>query len=327
MVNTYQPTASSEFRGPLFVVGMPRSGTKLLRGLLNQHPLIRINTTETDFLPYWINHWGQFGDLANWVNFQRFYRQACKLNYMKIARHHEKLIGRKEWYDACESFDAAGVFEALMKHDLDITGRSDLIWGDKTPSYIARTSLIKTAYPSAKFIHIVRDVRDFCLSINKAWNKSPYRAAQRWADDVSAARKNGNQHGDYLEIKYESLIDDAEVELRRACGFLGIGYHDEMGELTRSVEKIGDATGAFIDKNNTGKYKSNMSDSVREKVESIARNALIDFGYPVDKDGPCKRISALEGGFYQFVDGIRLIRRRKVKSITDVVTNANRQSP
>ena len=40
------------WEGPLFIVGMPRSGTKLLRGLLNQHPRIRIPDFETEFAPF-----------------------------------------------------------------------------------------------------------------------------------------------------------------------------------------------------------------------------------------------------------------------------------
>src|SRR5262245_12693694 len=40
------------WEGPMFIVGMPRSGTKLLRGLLDQHPRIRILQTETEFLPF-----------------------------------------------------------------------------------------------------------------------------------------------------------------------------------------------------------------------------------------------------------------------------------
>src|SRR4249919_1045184 len=45
------------WEGPLFIVGMPRSGTKLLRGLLTQHELVRIPPIETEFLPF----------IASWV--------------------------------------------------------------------------------------------------------------------------------------------------------------------------------------------------------------------------------------------------------------------
>jgi hypothetical protein len=44
------PVAS--WTGPLFIIGMPRSGTKLLRGLLEQHPRVRVPTIETEFFPF-----------------------------------------------------------------------------------------------------------------------------------------------------------------------------------------------------------------------------------------------------------------------------------
>ena len=62
------PTAiPAPFEGPLFLVGMPRSGTKLLRALLNRHPNISIMTNETEFLPYLVSHWESFGDLSDFA--------------------------------------------------------------------------------------------------------------------------------------------------------------------------------------------------------------------------------------------------------------------
>jgi len=46
------------FTGPLFILGMPRSGTKLLRDLLNRNPKIGVPTSETDFIPYLIKPFG-----------------------------------------------------------------------------------------------------------------------------------------------------------------------------------------------------------------------------------------------------------------------------
>jgi hypothetical protein len=56
---------SSPFRGPLFVVGMSWSGTKLLRDLLNQHPQIGIPPSESRFLPAVIERFGSIPDLLS----------------------------------------------------------------------------------------------------------------------------------------------------------------------------------------------------------------------------------------------------------------------
>ena len=63
------------FTGPLFIIGMPRSGTKLLRGLLNRHPMIGIPPSETEFFPWLNSHYEQFGDLSVRGRFNRFYKE------------------------------------------------------------------------------------------------------------------------------------------------------------------------------------------------------------------------------------------------------------
>ena len=54
----------NNFHGPLFIIGMPRSGTKLLRGLLNQHPQIGIPLSETEFLPWLVKCFPDYGDIS-----------------------------------------------------------------------------------------------------------------------------------------------------------------------------------------------------------------------------------------------------------------------
>ena len=52
---------AARWTGPLFIIGMPRSGTKLLRGLLEQHPRVRVPTIETEFFPFlvrWVQQRG-----------------------------------------------------------------------------------------------------------------------------------------------------------------------------------------------------------------------------------------------------------------------------
>ena len=68
--------STDQFAGPLFLLGMPRSGTKLLRTLLNAHPAIHIAQVETHFIPYWHANWDSYDDLADLQNFRKFYDKA-----------------------------------------------------------------------------------------------------------------------------------------------------------------------------------------------------------------------------------------------------------
>jgi hypothetical protein len=298
------------FRGPLFIVGMPRSGTKLLRGLLNEHPRIGIPFIETDFLPDLIRQERDLGDLARPDNFHRFYRRVTKLPYFIYMRQKSLLIREDDWFGYCRDHTLRGVFEALVRHDADVGFDTDRIWGDKSPSYITETVLLKRFYPQARFIHIVRDVRDYCLSIHHAWGKNMVRAAQRWAQDTHQCRVDSRHLGqDYLEVKYEDVLTNTKHELARVAEFLEVDFLDEMTVLSRSVEGRGSGRGkSEVLRNNQRKYESHMDPAIRGEIESVAADSLRLFGYEVDPSLPIRKVSAARMLYYRALDGISLLR-------------------
>ncbi|SDT86284.1 sulfotransferase family protein [Desulfobacula phenolica] len=299
------------YAGPIFITGMPRSGTKLLRDLLNGHPMISIPTIETEFLPYWASHWEIWGvSQGSYESFLKFYHNIIQLPYFIYMAEMEKLIKPDVWYHACADFNVSAVFEALVRHDANIEGR--MIWGDKSPGYIRHIPLLKKIYPQAKIIHIIRDVRDYCLSTNKAWGKDMRRAAQRWIDNIIKARKDGEDiKNDYFEIRYEDLLEDTEKSLRQICLFLDIAYQPQMVCLLKPSENIGDARGiSGILKQNTKKYLTKMSFPLRKKIEHISYPLLLDLGYECKVFSSVKKIGRIELIFLRVLDGINLIRLR-----------------
>ena len=301
----------STFNGPIFLVGMPRSGTKLLRAILNHHPDISIPETETEFFPHWVANWTSYGDLSNYAVFQKFAARCKLLPYFRYKQDRKHLTDVERWYKNCRSFQPNDVFEALLKTDLSVSDFDDTIWGDKSPSYVTHIGLLKQHFPEARIIHIIRDVRDYCLSINKAWGKNMFRAAQRWNDDVSSARAQGlNMSGDYIEVKYEDLLDSPRASVQKICRFLGVDLVESMFELSGDIENLGDARGhKEILKSNTGKYKDNLSESKRRTIEAIAGTTLVAVGYDNLISVESKRLGKCRLSYYQGLDGIRLITR------------------
>ena len=92
--------ASTQWEGPLFIVGMPRSGTKLLRGLLSKHPRIRILVAETDFLPFFEEWIERHGNPVSADAFQRFARELQAGNYFNFRRKSTPFRWQ-EWRAAC----------------------------------------------------------------------------------------------------------------------------------------------------------------------------------------------------------------------------------
>lgn len=289
---------------------MPRSGTKLLRGLLGQNARIGIPNFETEFLPFWVSRWESYGDLSQRAAFHAFYERAVEIPYFTYLGREGALIREEDWYASCADFSVGGVFEALIRHDADAPRGGDRIWGDKSPSYITHLPLIKRLYPEARFVHIVRDVRDYCLSVQSAWKKNPLRAAQRWVDGLRRARADAAPFtADVLDLRFEDLISDPQAQLRRVCDFIGVEFDDAMLTLDRTFELRGDAKGLrTIKRDNTEKWRTRMAPRLRERIERIAGEELARQGYPVDYSGPTQRVGAAEMKIYQAVDFANLIR-------------------
>lgn len=301
---------NSTFLGPVFIIGMPRSGTKLLRNLMNQHSRIGIPEIETNFLPYWAANWHRFADLSNREAFTKFYREMSCLSYFLYMKNNNRLINENIWYQSCKGFSMDKVFEALIRHDAEVDPNSLRIWGDKSPPYINLMPFLKKHFPSARFIHLIRDVRDYCLSINKAWGKHMIRAAQRWTDDVGKAIDDGKVLNDsYFELKYEQLIAAPVDSLQRVCNFLNIAYEPRMTKLLKSAENLGDAKGwDQIKQDNTEKYRRLMDKDLQYRIESIAAPVLVRCGYPVNYVGRTKRVNPVAMQYYKMIDAIKLLK-------------------
>ena len=302
------------FAGPLFVVGMPRSGTKLLCGLLERHPRLGVTGLETEFLPWLAHRIGRFGDLRRRERFDAFHTEMLRHSYFRYQAERGRLIDAARWHAACADFSAAGVFEALVRTDAGVPRGSGRIWGDKSPSYIDDLPLLKELYPAAKVLHIVRDVRDYCLSMRKAWGKDMLRAAQRWADGVSKARRDGAALGaDYLELRYEDLLARTEEELRRTCAFLGVEFEPAMLALNRSTEDLGDARGARrVLGDNRGKFRHAMEPKTLARIEELAGTVLLECGYElVLPPRPPRRLSGVEMRLAQLRDAVQMVRANR----------------
>ena len=301
-------TSPQPFNGPLFIVGMVRSGTKLLRGLLLENPRVQIPAGESDLLPLWIDQWERYGDLSRRDAFDAFYRQASGLPYLVAMTRVGFPADPDRWYAACPAYDVAGVFEGLIRTQLG-AGPGDL-WGDKTPSYTRHVAQIAHAFPEARVVHIVRDVRDYCLSVNKAWGKNRFRAAQRWSDDVRRARTDGAALGPrYLEVRYEDLIADPGPAMERVCRFAGIEFDPSMLSLSKPSEVAGDAGGMrAVKRDNAGKFRTRMDASTLRRIEAIAGDVLRDAGYEVEYTGHTRRIGPAQMMVYRLSDAATMVR-------------------
>ncbi len=295
---------------PLFVVGMPRSGTKLLREILNAHPKVAIPEAETEFLP-WLDGWvRRHGRPLDDAAFAALWRAIRDQQFFAYLAESGRRVDAAEWRRACTTHDVAGLFEGLVRAATGAAHGSGRIWGDKSPSYVGQLPLIRGLFPRARVLHLIRDVRDHCVSMRNAWGKDVARAAQRWVDGVTAARQFGHAIGaDYLELRYEDLIANPRASVTRVCEWLDLEFVPAMLELRAGVENLGDARGAAtIVGDNRGKYRGQLSERTLRTIEGLSGPLLTQLGYRLDfAPQPQRRLSKIALLRGQIADGVALL--------------------
>ncbi len=300
------------WEGPLFVIGMPRSGTKLLRNLLDRHPRIRILPWETQFLPFiaaWVASRGEPRTEAELGRLAEALRRSPYFDYRRKARGE---LSVRHWHSACRGrFDAAGLFEGFVRAELGLDPGSGVIWGDKSPSYVEHVDEILRLFPDARLIHIVRDVRDYCLSMRQTFGKDMRRAAHRWNAAILRIGELIERGEPALAcVRYESLVARPAVELARLCDHLGVDYTESMLALDEPVENHGSTKGRTgIVATNFGRWRSALDARTVRDIESIAWAGMKALGYePELATGP-KRLGSATLKLLRAKDGLVLITR------------------
>lgn len=276
---------------PFFIVGSPRSGTTLLRFMLASHPRLWV-PPETGFVPFL--RVGPDRTLSP-ADTARVCRRIGRLN--------------REWSDIAVTTSAA-----VRKHrDLRLGDLLDTLyrtrmadrgavrWGDKTPGYILHVPLIARIFPTAQFIHLIRDGRDVTLSAMAKWRHrfperlymDEYYLTRSWVRAVSRGRAAGAQLGPnrYFELRYEDLAEDPEGTLSRACSFLGEDLHNDMLHHEVLARRVVSSTGhvevrAPISNSRIGRWRREMTPAAVWEAERAAGTTLEEFGYEVTATGP-----------------------------------------
>jgi hypothetical protein len=301
--------ASGELAPAPFVVGATRSGTTLLRLMLDAHPEMAI-PSETHFIP----------DLIKAYRLE----SATPERMCEVVTAHrrwgdfhldpEELLERFRAIDPINPGDAARAFFQLYA---EREGKTR--WGDKTPGYVREMHRIESVLPEARFVHLVRDGRDVALSVlGMNWGPSTVpEAAFRWKKRILRAREQAPRIGHYVEIRYEDLVRDTEVTLRRICEFVDLPYDEEMlryheraserlqekaRDLDRGPDKAPQTAEARLeshalatqppDPERIERWRTEMSVEDRAVYEELAGDLLADLGYDVETAAAQRAIRA-----------------------------------
>jgi hypothetical protein len=233
--------ALDETRPPApFVVGLTRSGTTLLRMMLDAHPLLAV-PPETHFVPELIKaaraEAGADGMLE---------AMTSNRTWEDFGIGTEELRAR---LDVLAPGDAAGAVRAFFEAYAEKQGKPR--WGDKTPAYMLSVQRIGRTLPESRFIHLIRDGRDVALSQTaRALNEQPAPAEQaaRWVKRIRKSREQAAalKGPRYVEARYEDLVRDPETTLRRICEFVDLPWEEAMLSYhERAAERLAEMAGTL----------------------------------------------------------------------------------
>lgn len=280
-----------------FIVGVSRSGTTMLRLMLDSHPQLAI-PPETRFMPGLIELVGANAKpdvaadfLTSWERWSDFHLDPDELR----ARLRE-----------ASEVDAGAAARCLF--ELYAEGQGKPRWGDKSPPYVNHVGAIHAAIGEAVIIHLIRDGRDVCASMMRRQHgmKRPRRIARRWVREVGNARAQGTglPDGAYIEVRYEELVAEPERVLRSLCDRLELDWDSAMLSFhTRAQERLAEITDIVLegDRFRTAEerltqfervaspltderveaWRTDLSESQRRRFEAIAGDLLRELSYPI----------------------------------------------
>lgn len=275
----------------VFIVGCPRSGTTLLRRMLDAHPQLAI-TPETHWVPEWPRKQQRSepaGEIS-WGSVQRL---------METARFRKLKIPEPEVRELFEDRGSVS-YADLVAHVYTLFGRrrGKRLVGDKTPGYTRAISTLHDLLPWARFIHLIRDGRDVCLSANTwhqaerlkskfpTWEGHPVATAALWWEmHVRLARDAGARLDAslYQEERYEELVAKPVEASKAICRFLDLGYSDRMVRFHEGRTKVDPALGSnkqwLPPTPGLRDWRTQMPPQDVQAFEAVAGDLLQELGY------------------------------------------------
>ena len=271
-----------------FIFGSPRSGTTLLKEVLNLNQKIYI-IDETDFIAPVAHVINRVHDPIQGrdIIFRIIISTEFASSLTKFLSHNDI----RELLNNCQ-YDLPSIINSLYHEILNRTPA--ILIGDKSPSYISSTYIFNQLglfNKNFKFIHIIRDLRDVLLSIKKmSWSpKNLYIFSENWSNSNLQMSKLGLLYPEkYFFIKYEDFILDPKPILNKCCDFLDVKYDPSMMNWANCKKDVRDPTihkniGLPPLKNRIENWKNELLNEPKLLDYAFPGNAGLDFyGYSSD---------------------------------------------
>lgn len=257
----------------IVIGGCPRSGTTLLRRLLDEHPSICCGPESNALLP-------------------------GRPNPDELAFSYDMPRDQVEALLEGSQSQAAFVTE-FFRRAAEARGKQR--WAEKTPLNIAHLGWVLSHFPRARVIHVVRDGRDVVCSLRNhpvrrfvdgEWTSVPQdrsvvSCTRQW---LSLTGKGLGWRTDarYLEVRYEDLVEDPETTMRRVMAFLEEPFDANWLRARLAADEGIDAkrpnAAGTISSRSIGRWMRDLSVPEIDQVRRLASDRLLELDYVTERD-------------------------------------------
>ena len=273
---------------PVFMIGTQRSGSNLLRLMLNQ-----LTELSSPHPPHILDRMypllDSYGDLDKTQNFEQLVEDVCRLVELNPVAWEGVILDRKDVLSRCKNNSLMAAFGAV--YDVCAEVQNAETWCCKSLANIKFVNDIEDYFDKPKYIYLYRDGRDVALSFKKAvvGEKHIYNIATNWAktQEIAINLREQIESNRIFSVSYEQLTAEPEQTARAICDFLGMKYTATMLEFhkTREAENASKSSELWsnvtkpIDNNNSRKFVKEMSEQDIRIFESVAGHVLDKLGY------------------------------------------------
>ncbi len=271
----------------IFMVGEQRSGSNLLRLILNESSSIAA-PHPPHILQRMMPLLHVYGSLDNEKNFNKLIEDVCRLVELNPVPWEKVKLNRKEISKRCKEKSLIAIYGAVM--DIYAEAHDASAWMCKSMQNIQWADEINQYFTKPKYIYLYRDPRDVTLSFTKAviGEKHPYFIAKQWNELQElciAQMKHGAEN--IFPVSYEALLENPEEIVKNLCKFLEIEFSDKMLDFHKSSEAKNSAKSSTlwenlsqpINTNNTKKFMNELTTEDIKIIESIAGDVMDTLGY------------------------------------------------
>lgn len=268
---------------PVFLIGSERSGTTLLRLMLDHHPDIAFNL-ESEFLVSEISSAGSFPDVAG-------YRRTLQQD--RVFRHSD--------FRVRDDLDFRGLVNDFLRQKLE-RDRKRIVGATVHYGF----SRLQYLWPRAKYIYLLRDGRDVASSVvEMGWAGNVFAGAKWWLDAERewAEFQRSLARDRWIEVRYEDLVAKSEAQLRRVCEFIGVIFSERMFDYVES------SSYALPDASQSSKWRRKIAPKDLELLEARIGPRLAARGYELGCEAP-REVTRARAKWLEWRSQLNVLRHR-----------------